>query len=286
MKMAVKDGGDLLEELVPVILVGHGIDEAGSRRTRRLFTTLNKTAIPVNKKDIIALDEDDVMAITARRMVERDPGFKDPKVAVVASESMPANNHESLITIAALYDLLKLLFMHRDNARGDYKLRFNRPPDDELDAYHTTAKNYFAALGRAFPPMAEFLKARNPGQVVPKYRTGEGGHILFRALGLEIATRAAIAAAKRDGSTIEKAVADVISKMPVDLAQPPYAGIIWDTARSTIRPANKTLARRLVFHMLRLPVSARQQATLEGDFRAALGYERDDAKVKLPKPVI
>lgn len=39
--------------------------EQERERTHRLFTTLNKSAKPVAKADIIALDEDDTMAIIA-----------------------------------------------------------------------------------------------------------------------------------------------------------------------------------------------------------------------------
>lgn len=49
---------------------------------------------------------------------------------------------------------------------------------------------------------------------------------------------------------------------------------------------HKGLARRLVFYMLKLPMSVRQRQTLEGDYRVALGHERDDAKVKLPAPLV
>src|ERR1700676_5266228 len=66
IKEAMKDGDAAIgDELVPVIFVGHANTVAGLQRTRRLFTTLNKTAVPVTKRDIIGLDEDDVMAITA-----------------------------------------------------------------------------------------------------------------------------------------------------------------------------------------------------------------------------
>ena len=48
---------------VSVIFVAHEATSQGLERTRRLFTTLNKTDRPVSKGDIIALDEDDVVAI-------------------------------------------------------------------------------------------------------------------------------------------------------------------------------------------------------------------------------
>ena len=63
IKRAVEEGlpKDQADE-VSVIFVAHKVTPQGLERTRRLFTTLNKTARPVSKGDIIALDEDDVMA--------------------------------------------------------------------------------------------------------------------------------------------------------------------------------------------------------------------------------
>jgi len=60
----------LSEEEVCVIFVGHSNDRTGLQRTRRLFTTLNRYAKPVNKMEIIALDEDDAIAIVTRRLLE------------------------------------------------------------------------------------------------------------------------------------------------------------------------------------------------------------------------
>lgn len=92
IKRALNDGAEIGKEQVAVLLVGHKKTAAGMRRTRRLFTTLNKTAVPVRKRDIIALDEDDVMAITARRLVESNAAFRDPKIAVISSQSIPTGN--------------------------------------------------------------------------------------------------------------------------------------------------------------------------------------------------
>src|ERR1039457_4617756 len=61
---------ELGREEVSLILVAHKTTKEGRERTRRLFTTLNKTAVPVSKGEIIALDENDVMAIVTRYLVE------------------------------------------------------------------------------------------------------------------------------------------------------------------------------------------------------------------------
>jgi DNA sulfur modification protein DndB len=288
MRKALDKKPELGRELVPVLLVGHATNAAGSRRTRRLFTTLNKTAVAVKKMDIIALDEDDVMAITARRMVENDSRFKDPKVAVISSESMPVTNDTALLTIAALYDVLKQVIRLAAKAKNsratDDDLRFNRPSDADLEDYHQSALRYFEALGATFKPVGEFLAAKESASVVRKYRTVAGGHLLFRTIGIDIFTQAAVSIAKRDGLSAA-AAAPRIARLPTRLDRAPYRGVIWDPVRRAMKPANKALARRLIFHMLGLPLSARQRSTLLADYRAALGLERGDTSVKLPNRV-
>ena len=79
-----------LPDEVPVMFVAHKNTQMGLRRTRRLFTTLNKTARPVSKFDIIALDEDDVMALTVRWLIDENPEmFGGDRIAFVASSNMP-----------------------------------------------------------------------------------------------------------------------------------------------------------------------------------------------------
>ena len=96
---------------VPVIFVSHGNNAQGMQRTRRLFTTLNKSAKPVSKGDIIALDEDDVMALSVRWLIDEEGDlFRGDRIAFVANNNMPATNLTSLTTIGNLYDVLTIFF--------------------------------------------------------------------------------------------------------------------------------------------------------------------------------
>lgn len=196
IKRALASKPELADEVVSVLLVGHKNTVAGMQRTRRLFTTLNKTAKAVKKNDIIALDEDDVMAITARRLVEHDPRFKSPRIAVIASTSLPSANRIALTTVTNLYDVLKVIFeFEKASSRRD--LRFNRPSDAALDAYYKSATSYFSALAKAFPPVGAVMSAAEPGEVTSLWRGPEGGHLLFRPIGLDAFTRVVVAYAKR-----------------------------------------------------------------------------------------
>jgi len=279
IKEAIASGLDLASEQVPVILVGHKKDAPGLQRTRRLFTTLNKTAVPVRKRDIIALDEDDVMAIIARRLVESNPHFRDPKIAVVGSQNIPSGNQVCLTTISSLYDILKILFMFEVKQRSDRSLRFNRPSDAQLDRYENVATDYFTALGEAFAPVGALLSTDNPAAVTSKQRGDHGGHLLFRPIGLEIFTRVAVELASQRQSSLSDAVA-VLSKIPIDLSEAPYRNVIWNPTRRSVLTGGKVLARKLVRYMVGLGA----EDDLLQEYRLALQSAGEDA-TELPAPV-
>lgn len=278
IRLALKEGQEWIDEVVPVILVGHRKTKAGMRRTRRLFTTLNKTAVPVRKKDIIALDEDDVMAITVRRLVEEHAWFKSPKIAVIASQSLPTSNTQSLTTIASLYDNLKILFMHKSGQRSDRLLRFNRPTDAKLDDYYSYALTYFDALSETFPSIKSFLAAKDTAEVVKANRGDDGGHFMFRPVGFEAFTRATVAYAKDKDVSITDAVSKFAS-LPTKLSSPPHRDVIWDSARKRMMVRGKSLSVRLLTYMSGVSVD---EGKLLNDYRSSLGVPATDTTVTLP----
>jgi len=182
IKKAIKDkiDQDPYDE-VSVIFVGHRDTKKGLERTRRLFTTLNKTARPVTKGEIIALDEDDVMAICVRRLIEETELLSGNRIAFVASNNMPTQNTTALTTIANLYDVLTTLFT---NAQSELKkpkadLQRVRPDDETLQKYFKFAESYFLQLRKNFKALDEFFSAKNTAPVVKRYRGGHGGHVLL-----------------------------------------------------------------------------------------------------------
>ena len=63
------------------------------------------------KFDIIALDEDDVMALTVRWLIDENRDmFGQHRIAFVASRNMPPSNVTSLTTIVNLYDILHIWY--------------------------------------------------------------------------------------------------------------------------------------------------------------------------------
>lgn len=281
IKKALEAGTATPEEQVPVLLIGHKKSLAGMQRTRRLFTTLNKMAVPVRKRDIIALDEDDVMAITVRRLVEHDDRFKSPRIAIVASQNIPPQNQTCLTTISSLYDTLKLIFVHANGRRSDRGLRFNRPTDERLQFYFEFANAYFSALSEVFKPVNEVFTANDPSAVTSKYRSSKGGHLLFRPLGLDLFTRIAIAYANEHEIGLPEAVR-ALKKMPMDLNKAPFIGVIWDPARQVMKSDGKTVAREVMSYMVGLSEPTK---VLTERYRTQQGYRKGDATIQLPPPL-
>ncbi|UHH10126.1 DGQHR domain-containing protein [Luteimonas fraxinea] len=280
IKKAIGDGFDFGGERLAVIFIGH--NEKERERTRRLFTTLNKTAKPVAKADIIALDEDDSMAIIARRLVESHLWFKEPKILVSSSTSLPVTNRIALTNIVNLYDILKLVFKFKDELKKDESLRFYRPSDVRLDDLEAYAVKFFGSLAKAFAPVKELFSAKdNEAAITHKYRSSSGGHLLFRPAGLEIFTRLAISYATRHGLTLFQAI-DALKNVPTELSARPYRDIIWNPEKRTMVLAGRKLARDLLDYMVGL-TDVKDDALLER-YRLATGDEALKLPRRLPKP--
>lgn len=248
IKKAIKDGGELNDE-VSIVLVAHINSKEGLQRTRRLFTTLNKTAVPVSKGEKIALDENDVMAIVARRLVEDNPKFGNDRIAYKATNNLSPSDDASLTTIGNLYDLLNILFAKilKDKKVSQQDLKFIRPDEQKLDEYYQSACLFFDTLEMYLPELQEFFESKNPKTVVAKYRGTFGGSLVFRPVGLTLFFEVVEQLAKY--SPLEDAIADA-AKLPRDLSDVPYRNILWDIKTQNILTKRKVLTRNLMLYML------------------------------------
>ena len=282
IKKAVKDG---LEEGpyddVSVIFVAHKTTKKGLERTRRLFTTLNKTARPVSKGDIIALDEDDAMAICVRRLIEQTELFAERRVAFVASNNMPVANMTSLTTIGNLYDVLTILFT---NAQSNLKrrkpdLQRVRLSDDDLDAYFEYAKGLFVQMRRHFKELNEFFSATNTEPVTKRYRGNHGGNALFRPIGLEIFTRI-IARLTREMSLAQ--AVKLAARLPRSLDDKPFEWLMWDASKKNILNGHKVTLREVLLYMVGKNAKNYSEVTLRERYRRETG----EAAAELPDKIV
>lgn len=289
IKEAVVQDKSLEEEEVCAIFV-KGVtanerdkDPVGFERTRRLFSTLNRYAKPVNKRDIIALDEDDVIAVITRRLLEEYPLLRN-KVDTGLKNSIKPDDHTNLTTIATLYDTMDIVLRDRKKGWNDYK-RW-RPPEKEVNALYSQAVQYWDGLSGQFPPLTELRESSAEEKVAGKYRGSHGGHLLFRPVGLLLITRVAVDLRSSMGLSDNSAL-ECIGRTPTELSEYPWTGLLWDNANKRMITAkeNQNIARRLLFNALGGDLSKTPYKTtadvLRNQYAGALNRAPDE--IDLPR---
>lgn len=289
IKLAIQeDSSKIGDDQIAVVFVGHHRGDEGLQRTRRLFTVLNKTAKPVLKGDIIALDEDDPMAICVRRLLDRCSFFNRGQVAMRLQNSLPPNDKSSWTTVSMLYDILTILFQHvypkynEVNWNNLDELKNERPSDVLLDAYYGFAEQYFQLLADAFPEVSEALAGKRPAKAVAKHRIETGGSVHFRPLGQRIYAQLVSELSKT--YSLED-IFEWLKLLPSDLSQPPYANVIWDTGTQTMTSSmtDAGVVRDVLLYML--GEEARGTPKKLRDRYAQYFGQRAD-KIELPAPVL
>lgn len=120
---------------VSVIFIAHKTDDNGRKRTRRLFSTLNRYAKPVNKREIIALSEDDNCAIITRMLIENNKYLKG-KIAVNKNKPVNQKNSKDFTSVIMLYDIVYRVLTNNNIVGYQGKLmveiKMNIPTQDKF----------------------------------------------------------------------------------------------------------------------------------------------------------
>lgn len=285
IRKAVGREAELGDEEVAVIFVSgvsaskRRLDPTGFERTRRLFSTLNRYAKPVQQRDIIALDEDDVVAIVTRRLVEEHPLFVE-KVAMNKNMPLPSTDRRHFTSLVALYGALDVYL--RDRVKGWKDFKRERPGDKFVTKSYKSSKEYFDELCDSIVPLQEMRDAKGNDDdsddddaesvtatsVVTRYRKSSGGHLFFRPVGLILVTQVIRDLLDQDLSL--RIAVRRITKVPMLLDAEPWANLLWDDGNNRMITAkeNRSVGRLLMLY------------SVGGDIEC-LGYSEDRLKREL-----
>lgn len=184
IKKALIESDDLSKEEICAVFVGHENTPEGMERTRRLFTTLNKTAKKVAIADIVALDEDDGFAVVTRQLVDEFDLFaQGQKVAFATSPAIPSSDTTSVTSVIGLYQLIQDLYPQRpsNNLPKKSEVLKARPSDSVVETIFNENCKYWTLLTELIPQYSEVFGGSS---VVPgEYRLKERNHLLFRPIG-------------------------------------------------------------------------------------------------------
>ncbi|MGL4206358.1 MAG: DGQHR domain-containing protein [Aeromonadaceae bacterium] len=234
IQYAIQKDPDIGYQQIPVTFIPHFNDDAGLKRTRRLFTTLNKKAKPVNRAAVISLDEDDLSACATRYLVEETDLFNENRIKFQANNSVSYSDDGILTTIGNLYDVVRHLLQYGlgiekkliDNYRGT---------ETEKNKIFDLIVDVFTYLFNKIPALNEYHLAENKTIITKKYRRKEdGGLFIFRPIGLKIYIIALCrysSVKKRNGDSFENSAKEFINAtydIDFRMETPLFINKLWD----------------------------------------------------------
>lgn len=231
IRYALDKDSDAGYQQIPVIFLAHYNDDDGLKRTRRLFTTLNKKAKPVNKAAIISLDEDDICACTTRHLVEESSYFDKDKIKFQATNNVSYTDTKIFTTIGNLYDLVQILFKEGLKIKKSDLENFREGQERERELFDL-ATAIFEYLFDTIPALNQFQEVKDRESTVRKYRNKEnGGILLYRPLGLKIYFMAMCKYIKSTDDLKNDCIEFINRTKDFDfgLESEPFNDVLWDT---------------------------------------------------------
>ena len=282
-----KDSTSFCDEQIPVVFIGHRNNKDGMERARRMFSTLNRYAKPVSKRDIIALDEDDAAAIASRQLINTHPLFIDKRLLDYRTKAIQENNETAFTTIITLYEcnieLLNLFLIGKQVMNDEEKLmrdglaktnrymRF-RPAQAELDEYTNLCTSFWDALSQNIDVLIEYLSNK------PKR---DSSCLLFRPTALTSFVKAFIHIHKRSKSDFVL-IAKKFNGLPISITDKVWQGLLWDSDNKIMLTKNqKAVHLRLVHLYDRDLLTKAETDELAKEYAKARLMSVDEARDKL-----
>lgn len=254
IKSALRENPEIQNETISVILIGHTNTPEGMERSRRIFSTLNRYAKPVRLGDIIALDEDDIVAITTRIMLESMPLFTEDKIKASNSKSIPSNDKKSFTTLMTLYDCnLELLkyYKFRGNVSAaklkDY-LRV-RPDDETISGFYDFLSEFWNAFKNTFVEIENYLMDQTINAAEPYRNSNDGGNIFFRPISLYPFISAITTLSERLPECNILLIIRRFESIDRMVSSEPWNKVIWNPITHKMVMRNQLLVKYLFMHM-------------------------------------
>lgn len=279
IKKVISESDKYDDEQIPVIFIGHKTDDAGMQRSRRLFSTLNRYAKPVSMRDIIALDEDDIVAIASRELVDTHPLFSKDRLLDSKTKAIPENNDKAFTTIITFYECnLEILWMllkdievlnpdgGKTKGKGKIKEFIRRRPNDEIiHEFEELCAAFWNALIDCFADVYAYVADEPDSR---PYRNRAGGNLLFRPVALLPFVRAAVKVAIQQ----QKSFDEIFGAFPQELLAIDnvlWRNILWNNDKGTMIVNNQKLTERILLYFWdRSTLTEKEIATMKLDIKA------------------
>ncbi len=288
IKAAIIENPDLNESKISVIFIGHKNDPEGLKRTRRLFSTLNRYAKPVTMDDIIALDEDDSVAIITRDLLEEHSLFTFKKVTKSKNKAIPTEDKNSFTSIITLYSCnLQILKTFRKIQKKDNPISIRdkkpieeylkfRPSEDDLYQFKIFCFDIWDSLLNNFNSLKEFSTNDSLEPASLLRNNQNGGNLLFRPVGLLPFIQAASEIHLRKELSFP-VIFKRFSEINFSLDQKPWKQVVWNDFEKKMIMGKQGLTKLLLIYLYDNSfVKPSELKSIVIQYSAAINYQGDD----------
>ncbi len=228
IKKAVNESAQLADDEIAVVFVGHEKSSKGLARTRRLFTTLNKSAKRVSTADIVLLDEDNSFAITVRKLVNEFDAFREGRLVRFEGNgsAIPTANKGDITSIIALYEVAQDLYGTKPIApfaAGKKALLTSRQDETTLGALYDVSTSFWSGIANTFPSLGRVFAGTQPAGDL---RQPEVNHLLARPVGQRVVALAMHVLMAR-GTSLPEALAE-FAGVQTNLSDEAWHHLLWD----------------------------------------------------------
>lgn len=294
IKSALNTNPELENETITVIFIGHHNTRDRKEKTRRIFSTLNRYAKPVSLGDIIALDEDDIVAISTRDLLENCPLFMNENVKIdkKSSKALADNDDKSFTSLIALYDTNKIIYTYYKSSYDHQKKIYNgkkitellkfRPSQQEIDDFYSYLLDFWVLFIKTFPGVKSYVDNCHNEKAASNYRNKEtGGLLYFRPVALPKLIKAIFETKIRLRIELGEVIEN-FSKIEFSISKKPWTNLLWDAKTQTMVMKYKTYISYMLIYLYKKELLAPKEiGTLIKNYAEANDCDIDNAQQRL-----
>jgi DNA sulfur modification protein DndB len=227
-----------------VIFVAHIDDPEGKVVTRRLFSDINKRAVPVSKGDKVVIDEDEIEAIVARRLFANYRYFKGGKIiANTEQPQLPDGDKEHFTNLLTLYSVNQRL-------RKLWRCPRGRPEYDpeNVVAFLAVASGFYDFVIKHVPSFRSYFI---DGRTTLGAQRRNNRNLLFRPAGLLVLAQLYVHFTRRDELI---RLAEGLERLNFISPGGIFDNVLWKNGKVGPRFSDRTASVNLIAYLLGIDV--------------------------------
>lgn len=257
IRAALVEKEDIGDDTISVILIGHKNTPEGREKSRRIFSTLNRYVKPVRLGDIIALDEDDIVAIVTRDLLETYPLFIGDRIKASNNKSIPSTDKTAFTSLMTLYEchlvLYKTFISQKEQKKFNKsqikdKLKY-RPSDEIINEFSQYLIEFWNCMTSTFEEIRIYINNNSDNPAIELRPANNGGNLFFRPIGI-LPFVEAVARIKMNSQETYNEIINHYAHLNRNVHSNLWDMILWNPRTNRMLMRNQSLVYYLLLKMM------------------------------------